>query len=216
MKKKITDAFLLKEEEFHFLMSVRGQRRYVGYPAKGDAPSRQESLNCLYGLVKKGYVTCTGEHFRVEERMAACIDGVGAAETVLCAERTDGRIPARFLYLKESAPATVCQRQPLKEDVLKLWQLPLKDWAGMLMEDGFFEENREEPPTQITGEETPGCRICTLRKYSNRKADELGNFCWMKKEEAFVARITEDGVCREIPSDEKGLPQLLRQWALSG
>ena len=86
----------------------------------------------------------------------------------------------------------------------------------MLMEEGFFAENREEPLSRITKEEMPGRKICSLRKYSNRKADELGSFCWMKKEEAFVARITEDGICREIPSDEKGLPQLLRQWALTG
>lgn len=213
MKAEITDAFLLKEEEFHFLMSVRGHRWYVGDPVKNAALSRQESLNCLYGLVKKGYVICTGEHFRVEERMAACIDGVGQAEKVLCVERADGRIPVCFLYLKEKA--TVYQRQPLKAEMLKLWQLPVQDWTCMLIEDGFFEEKWEIPSPKMTKEGVLRREICLVRKYSNRK-ENLGSFCWMKERDTFMARITENGVCREISSDTNGLPELLGQWARKG
>lgn len=125
MKEENKTAFFLTEMELALLLGAKEIPFFSGFPLAHGPDNRQDVLQTLLGLNKKGLLVTAGEGFRTDPGLSSCFEILQKAKGVLSLTPQSQEQPQLCCYPGEELLAM--EPSPFRQETFKIWRMTWKD-----------------------------------------------------------------------------------------
>lgn len=140
MNSKITEAFLLTQEELQVLLQTVGCKSWYGFSFDERNITEDEAIHVIYHMVEKEFLYSDGVNLHVKKDLAEAARILKNSQEVFVLEDSENILPVYCCYIDEKV--LICEWMSQRNNTVKLKVCERDQLFQTLEDEGYFDQKR--------------------------------------------------------------------------